>query len=117
MIFRRKRGARVRTSKRLSPWALLLIGLLLAGVIAFLTWPTRAAITCEQLPELTAFAVCAATLFVFSVRSLALDSSRDSRLILGSATVLAALAFFLTVHFVALYRKPCVAVQQHLHAH
>jgi cytochrome bd-type quinol oxidase subunit 2 len=117
LILRRKRGEQARSSRRISPWALLLLGLLLSGFITFLTWPTRAAITCEQLPELTALAVCAATLFVFSVRSLALDSSHDSRLILGSATVLAALAFFLSVHFVALYRKPCVAVQQHLHAH
>jgi hypothetical protein len=114
LILRRKRSS-TPGSKRLSPWALLLLAVLLAGSIVFLTWPTRVVITCEQLPELTALAVCAATLFVFSVRSLALESNRNARLIPGGATVLAALAFFLSAHFVAQYRKPCIAVQQRLH--
>jgi hypothetical protein len=114
LILRGKRSSKP-SRKRLSPWALLLMAVLLAGFIAFLTWPTRAVITCEQLPELAALAICAATLFVFSVRSLALESSRNGRLTLGGATILAALAFFLSAHFVAQYRKPCVAVQQRLH--
>ncbi len=105
-----------KNRKRLSPWALVLLAALLAGFITFLTWPTRVAITCEQLPELAALAVCAATLFVFSVRALAAQTSRNERFLPAGATVLAGLAFFLSVHFVALYRAPCVAVQKHLHS-
>ncbi len=100
---------------RISPWALLLLGLPLAGVIAFLTWPARVAISCEQLPELTALAVCAATLFVFCIRTVAVENTRDRRLIAAGASILAALAFYLAIHYVALYRKPCIAVQQRLH--
>jgi cytochrome bd-type quinol oxidase subunit 2 len=115
LILGRRRGAKTRGSKRLSAWALLLLGVALAGVIAFLTWPPRAAISCEQLPELTALAVCAETLFVFSIRTLALENTRDRRLISAGASILAALAFFLAIHYVALYRAPCIAVQHRMH--
>jgi len=81
-----------------------------------MTWPSRATVLCEQLPQLAAFAMCAATLLVFSFRALAAarGAGQDGRIAGGSA-ILAGLAFFLAIHFVAQYRKPCVAVQQQLH--
>lgn len=104
--------------KRLPHAALLLLSALLAGVVLFLTWPTRVAVFCEQLPQLTALAMCAATLLVFSFRALALVYTAHRRgesgnmRTPGGAGILAALAFFVAVHFIAEYRKPCVAVQQ-----
>ncbi len=104
--------------RRLPHGALLLLAVLLAGVVIFLTWPARASVFCEQLPELAALAVCAATLLVFCFRALAgiaaLGAGNERR-IAGGAAVLAGLAFFLSAHFIAQYRKPCVAVQQQLH--
>ena len=107
-----------RLSKRLPHSALLILSAVLAGVVVYLTWPTRGAVFCEQLPQLTAFAVCAASLLVFSFRALALayaarqkGLSEDAR-IAGGAAILAGLAFFLAAHFIAQYRKPCAAVQQ-----
>ncbi len=95
--------------------ALLLLSALLGGSVVFLTWPARAAIFCEQLPELAVLAVCAAVLLVFSFRALAGASVLgEDRRIAGGAAILAALAFFLAVHFLAEYRKPCVAIQKHL---
>ncbi len=95
----------------------------LAGVVIYLTWPARAAVFCEQLPQLTALAMCAATLVVFSFRGMALARAERSRggagsaadlRVPGGAAILGALAFFLAAHFIAQYRKPCVAVQQQL---
>lgn len=82
-----------------------------------MTWPSRVTVLCEQLPSLAAFAMCAATLLVFSFRALAAarGAGQDARIAGGSA-ILAALAFFLAIHFVAQYRKPCIAVQQQLHS-
>ena len=97
--------------------ALLLLAALLAGVTGFLTWPTRGLILCEQLPELTALAMCAAALLVVSVRALSAarqggqDLHTDPR-IAGGAAILAGLTLFLSAHFVAQYRKPCLAVQR-----
>lgn len=102
--------------KRLPHAALLVLAALLAGISGFLTWPARPIVSCEQLPQLTAFAVCAATLFVFCFRAIAAaHSSGEDRRIAGGAAILAALAFFLSVHFVVQYRKPCIAVQHRLH--
>ena len=115
--------------KRLPHAALLVLSALLAGVVIFLTWPSRVMVFCEQLPELTVLAACAATLLIFSFRALALRSKSagarraaradgvrrtgiDDARIAGGAAILAALAFFLSVHFVAQYRRPCVSVQQ-----
>jgi hypothetical protein len=109
-----------RTRKRLPEAALLVLSTGLAGAVIFLTWPARGAVFCEQLPQLTALAVCAATLLVFSFRTLALASTTQAdrrarnSYIAGSSAVLAALAFFLSAHFIAQYRKPCAAVQQQL---
>ena len=105
-----------RSRKPLPHAALLLLAAALAGVVGYMTWPTRVTVLCEQMPSLAAFAMCAATLLVFSVRSLATARAAGQDLrIAGSAAILAGLAFFLSVHFVAQYRKPCVAVQQQLH--
>ena len=111
-------------SRRLQPSVLaavlLALSALLAAVVVFLTWPTRGTIFCEQLPQLTALAVCAATLLVFCFRTLSLTYAArrrggpgDGRLP-GGAAILAALAFFLAAHFIAQYRKPCVAVQRQI---
>ncbi len=103
----------MRTRRRVPHAALLVLAALLAGAVVFLTWPARAAVFCEQLPQLTALAVCAATLLVFAFRALAsARAAREPAYIAGSAAILAALAFFLSAHFVAQYRKPCVAVQK-----
>ena len=123
------------TGKPLPHAALLVLASALAGVVIFYTWPTRTAVSCEQLPELTVLAVCAAILLVFSMRALAAASRRaqpalprayppdpradrqpdprPNRHIAGGAAILAALAFFLSAHYIRIYRKPCVAVQQH----
>jgi hypothetical protein len=105
----------VNKRRRLPHVALLVLAALLAGVVCYLTWPSRAAVLCEQLPQLTVLAICAASLFVFSIRarSGARDAGESWQLSAGSA-ILAALAFFLSAHFIAQYRKPCVAVQQQL---
>ena len=99
-------------ARRLPHAALLLLAALLAGVTGFLTWPSRGLILCEQMPELAALAVCAATLFVVSCRALsgARQGRQDGRIAGGSA-ILAGLALFLSVHYVVQYRKPCIAVQ------
>jgi NADH:ubiquinone oxidoreductase subunit 6 (subunit J) len=102
-----------RTRKRLPHGALLLLSLLLAAATSFLTWPARGAVFCAELPQLTVLAICGAVLFIFSVRSLAAASSLgQDRRISGAAAILSALAFFLSIHFVAQYRQPCVAVQK-----
>jgi TRAP-type uncharacterized transport system fused permease subunit len=103
---------RQRRRKRLPHAALLVLSLALAGAVTWLTWPTRGAVFCEQLPELTALAVCAATLFVFSFRALAATGSGEDRRTAGASLILAALAFFLAVHFVAEYRQACRDVQR-----
>ncbi len=96
--------------------ALLLLSALLAGVVIFLTWPARSAVFCEQLPQLTALGACAATLLVVSFRALATARAVHEDLrVAGGSAVLAALAFFLSVRFIAEYRKPCVTVQQQFH--
>ncbi len=108
----------LRSSKRLPHAALLVLSALLAGAVVYLTWPTRGAIFCEQLPQLTALAVCAAALLVFSFRALALAHAArqkghsEDRRVAGGSAILAGLAFFLAAHFIAQYRKPCAAVQQ-----
>lgn len=114
----RQRETLSRSARRRRPLphgALLLLGALLASVVAFMTWPTRAAIFCEGMPELAVLAVCAATLLVFSFRALpaAATAGQDKR-IAGGAAILAGLAFFLSIHFLVEYRRPCVEVQQQL---
>ncbi len=102
--------------KRLPHAALLLLAALLAAAVVYLTWPQRSSVFCEQLPELAALAVCAATLLVFSFRALSTARTLGEDLrIAGSSAILAALAFFLSARFIAEYRKPCVDVQQQLH--
>ena len=103
-------------AKRLPHAALLLLAAILAAAVIYLTWPQRSSILCEQLPELAALAVCAATLLVFSFRALstARATGEDLR-IAGSAAILAALAFFLSARYLAEYRQPCVDVQRQLH--
>ncbi len=109
-----KRSARLlHTRRRVPHAALLVLSALLAGSVVFLTWPARAAIFCELLPQLTALAVCAATLLVFAFRALAAARvARQHSYIAGGAAVLAGLAFFLCAHFIAQYAKPCAAVQK-----
>ncbi len=109
------RNAR-RPRKRLPHTTLLVLSAALAGFVGYLTWPARVTVLCEQLPQLTAFAMCAATMLVFSFRAMAgaRTAGQDLR-IAGSSAILAGLAFFLAIHFVAQYRKPCFAVQQQLH--
>ena len=103
--------------RRLPHAALLLLSTLLASAVIFLTWPTRSAIFCEQLPQLAALAACAATLLVFSFRGLAAARAvQGDWKIAGGSAILAALAFFLCARFIAEYRKPCAAVQQQFHA-
>ena len=95
--------------------ALLVLGVLLAGAVLYLTWPTRSAVYCESLPQLTALAFCAAALLVVSFRALAGARTGGGELrISGGAAVLAGLAFFLCAHHIAEYRKPCAALQQQL---
>ncbi len=91
--------------------AVLVLAVLLSVPVVYLTWPLRAAILCERLPELLAFALLAATLFVLSVRLLA-DPATPDRRVPGLAAVLAGLSFFLAVRFVTEYKRPCTAVQQ-----
>ncbi len=106
-----------RPRKRLPQAALLVLSAALAGFVGYLTWPSRVTVLCEQMPQLAAFAMCAATLLVFSFRAMAgaRTAGQDLR-IAGSSAILAGLTFFLSIHFVAQYRKPCLAVQQQLHA-
>ncbi len=112
----RSRPAPAKQHRRVPDAALLVLAVLLAGAVVFLTWPARAAIFCEQLPELTALAVCAATLLVFAFRALAHARSAQQPISsAASAAVLAGLAFFLSAHFVAQYRKPCATVQRQFH--
>ena len=115
MILRR----RALTRRRLPHAALLFLAALLAGAVTFLTWPGRAAIYCERLPQLTALAACAAALLVLAFRGLAasyragnLPGFQEDRRIPAGAAILAGLAFFLAARFIAEYRKPCSAVQQ-----
>ncbi len=105
----------MRQRRRLPHTALLVLAVLLAVAVGYLTWPSRATVLCEQLPELTVLAVCAATLFVFSIRALSgARAAKESWQISAGSAILAALAFFLSAHFIAQYRKVCVAVQQQL---
>ncbi len=102
--------------RRLPHAALLVLSTLLAGATIFLTWPSRVEVFCDELPQLTVLAACAATLVVFSIRALSVaGSAGEDRRIAGGSAILAALAFFLSAHFLAEYRKPCVEVQQRLH--
>lgn len=104
------------TRRRLPHFALLLMGLLLSGVVLYYTWPPRAAIFCENMPELGALGACAAVLMVVSFRALSTaPAANEDRRISGSALILAALALFLSVRFIAQYHKPCQAVQQMQH--
>lgn len=102
--------------KRLPHAALLVLAALLAGATGYITWPSRVTVLCEQLPELTAMAACAATLLVFSFRALsaARATQQDWRIAAGSA-ILAGLALFLSAHFITQYRKPCMDVQRQFH--
>ena len=97
---------------------MLILAAALAAVVAYLTWPTRGTVFCEQLPELTALAVLAAALVIFGFRALgAAGAQQQDRRIAGSAIILAALALFLSVHFIAQYRAACKAVQQQVFPH
>ena len=111
--------ARARAPRRLPQSAVLLLAALLAGAVVFLTWPTRAAIYCERLPELFALAFVAAALLVLAFRGLAAAAATQggSRYIPGCTALLAGLSFFLAAHFIAQYRKPCAAVQQEFVPH
>ena len=100
-----------RPKRRLPQTTVLVLAVLLSVPVVYLTWPLRAAILCERLPELLALALLAATLFVLSVRLLANPATPDRR-VPGLAAVLAGLSLFLAVRFVSQYRKPCAAVQQ-----
>ena len=105
----------MRKRKPLPHAALLVLGTLLAGSVIYFTWPSRGAIFCEQLPQLTVLAACAAVLLVFSFRAIAAArvAGQDWR-IAGGTAILAALALFLSARFLAQYRVPCQAVQQQL---
>lgn len=105
----------MKQRKPLPHAALLVLAVLLAGLVVYFTWPSRGTIFCEQLPQLTVLAACAAVLLVFSFRALAASrvAGQDLRIAGGSA-ILAGLALFLSAHFIAQYRVPCRAVQQQL---
>ncbi len=101
--------------RRVPHAALLVLAALLAGTVLYLTWPSRSAVYCERLPQLTSLAFCAAALLVVSFRALAGARTGNGELrVPGGAAVLAALAFFLCAHHIAEYRKPCTALQHQL---
>ncbi len=124
-------GSPAREQRRLPHAALLILTAFLAAAVGYLTWPARAAIFCERLPQLTALAACAAALLVLAFRALSTatrarsspqsglqsgpgpgTAPQEDRRIAGGAAILAALAFFLAAHFIAQYRRPCADVQQ-----
>ncbi len=115
---------RALAERRLPHAALLLLSALLAGTVVYLTWPGRAAIYCERLPQLTALAACGGAFLVLSFRGLAASHGaravqvpREDRRIAGGAAILAGLSFFLAARFIAAYRAPCAAVQQQVAPH
>ena len=109
----RPRTSKPRTRLRVPPAALLVLALAEAAIVIFITWPSRATVLCEQMPELLALAACAAVLFLVSVRALGQEGA--ARAFAGSAAVLAALALFVSVHYVKVWHGPCTAVQHQLH--
>ncbi len=120
MILRR----RALAQRRLPHAALLLLSALLAAAVIYFTWPGRAAIYCERLPQLTALAACAGAFLVLSFRGIASSyraagkqAPREDRRVAASAAILAALSFFLAARFIAQYRAPCAVVQQQLAPH
>lgn len=107
-----RRGAN-RAARRVPPAALLVLALVEAGVVLFLTWPTRSLVICDQLPALSALAICAAVLLVASMQ--ALKAAGPDRRIAGGAAILAGVSLFVAAHYIANWHKPCVEVQKQLH--
>ncbi len=77
-----------------------------------MVWPLRHGVQCEQLPQLVALALCGAVLFIPCALTIAQPAQREDRLLAGSAAVLCGLTLFLAAHYVTIWHKPCLAVQQ-----
>jgi hypothetical protein len=106
-----------RARPRLNPAGTLLLSALVFAVSAGLTLSGGNAIFCERLAPLGVAAAVAAFLIALGFRLLSRTAPvapDHARGILGCALLLAAVALFVDVRFIAHYRGPCSAMEQQL---
>ena len=101
---------------RVNPAGTLALTSLVFAASAALTLSGGNAIFCERLAPLGVCAALSAFLIALGFRLLSRTASAvdHTRGILGCALLLAAVALFMDVRFLAHYRAPCAAVQQQL---
>ena len=108
---------KLRVRLRLNPAGTLVFATLVFAVSAALTLSGSNAIFCDRLAPLGVAAALSAFLIAFAFRLLSRTvavPANSTRGILGCALLLAAVALFIDVRFIAHYRAPCSDLGQQL---